>query len=164
MVEPRTESKQAAFERMIEKGDVGVILDPRASGVVAPPWLKKEPKLVLQIGLNMAKPIRDLKIDEDGFRGTLSFSNSPSFCNVPWSAVFALRSDADENDVVVWPDDVPDELKPKIEAVRREPPRPRGTAAVQVMPKPLPNGQRQLHSVVGATKKPRPSHLRLVKK
>src|SRR6266540_2148784 len=41
-------------------------LDPRKPEVVVPSYFKKQPQLVLQVGLNMAIPIPDLKVDNDG--------------------------------------------------------------------------------------------------
>jgi hypothetical protein len=76
--------------------------------VVVPPWFKKQPQLVLQIGLNMPVPIPDLVLDDEGMRCTLSFNRSPFFCVVPWSSVFAMVGEDGRG--MVWPDDVPAEV------------------------------------------------------
>jgi hypothetical protein len=47
----------------------------------------------IELGLNLARPIVDLKVDERGVSGTLSFSGSPYRCFVGWEAV-ALICDA----------------------------------------------------------------------
>lgn len=104
---PKKEVALALLERSNEHG-IYVHLDPRRAGVTVPPWFKKQPQLVLQIGLNMAIPIPDLRLDDDGMRCTLSFSGSPFYCVVPWSVVFAIVGDDARG--MVWPDDVPVEI------------------------------------------------------
>lgn len=49
----------------------------------------------LEIGLNTQIPIRDLRVDEQGISGTLSFSRVPHFVVLPWEAV-ALFESVDE--------------------------------------------------------------------
>ncbi len=85
-----------------------VHLDPRRSGVTVPKWLSNQPQLVLQIGLNMAIPIPDLKVEDDGLTCTLSFNRSPFWCRLPWNAVYALVGEDGRG--MVWPDDVPPEV------------------------------------------------------
>jgi stringent starvation protein B len=87
---------------------VHVHLDPRAPGVVVPAWFKKQPQLVLQIGLNMPVPIPDLRLDEEGMSCTLSFNRTPFYCVVPWPGVYAMVGDDGRG--MVWPDDVPPEV------------------------------------------------------
>jgi len=53
-----------------------VHLDPRGESVQVPPWFKKQPQLVLQVGLNMAVQIPDLHVDDNGLSCTLSFNRS----------------------------------------------------------------------------------------
>lgn len=104
---PKKEVALALLERSNDRG-IYVHLDPRRAGVTVPPWFKKQPQLVLQIGLNMAIPIPDLRLDDDGMSCTLSFSGSPFFCVVPWAGVFAIVGDDARG--MVWPDDVPAEI------------------------------------------------------
>jgi stringent starvation protein B len=104
---PKKEVALALLERSNDKG-IYVHLDPRHAAVVVPPWFKKQPQLVLQIGLNMAIPIPDLRLDDDGMSCTLSFNRSPFFCVVPWTSVFAIVGDDARG--MVWPDDVPAEI------------------------------------------------------
>ena len=104
---PKKEVALALLERSNDRG-IYVHLDPRRPGVSVPPWFKKQPQLVLQIGLNMAIPIPDLRLDDDGMRCTLSFSGSPFYCVVPWTVVFAIVGDDARG--MVWPDDVPVEV------------------------------------------------------
>lgn len=105
--------KQVALA-LLEQASVFVHLDPRSEGVNVPAWFKKQPQLVLQIGLNMAVPIRDLDVSDDGISCTLSFNRSPHFCRLPWRAVFALVGEAGRG--MVWPEDVPAEVVAQAEA------------------------------------------------
>jgi len=99
---------------LLERSNVDVYLDPRARGVVVPPQFRKEPRLILKIGLNMPVPIPDLQLDEEGVSCTLSFNRSPFFCIMPWSSVFALVGEDGRG--MVWPEDVPGELAAKVMA------------------------------------------------
>src|SRR5579859_7507933 len=107
MSHPLPPKKEVALA-LLERSSVHVHLDPRGTGAVVPPWFKKQPQLVLQVGLNMPVPIADLRLDDDGMSCTLSFSRTPFFCVVPWSSVFAMMGD--DNRGMVWPDDVPVEV------------------------------------------------------
>jgi len=104
---PLPPKKEVALA-LLERSSVHVHLDPRAEGVAVPAWFKKQPQLVLQIGLNMAVPIPDLRLDDEGMTCTLSFSRQPFFCVVPWHCVFAMVGDDGRG--MVWPDDVPPEI------------------------------------------------------
>src|SRR5438552_17777686 len=89
---PLPPKKEVALA-LLERSSVHVHLDPRADGVAVPAWFKKQPQLVLQIGLNMPVPIPDLRLDDEGMSCTLSFSRQPFYCVVPWSSVFAMVGD-----------------------------------------------------------------------
>ena len=104
---PKKEVALALLERSNDRG-IFVHLDPRQATVVVPPWFKKQPQLVLQIGLNMPVPIPDLRLDEQGMSCTLSFNRSPFYCVVPWASVFAMVGEDGRG--MVWPDDVPAEV------------------------------------------------------
>lgn len=97
---------------LLERSNVDVYLDPRAKGVVVPPQFRKEPRLILKIGLNMPVPIPDLRLDDDSMSCTLSFNRSPFYCVVPWTGVFAMVGEDGRG--MVWPDDVPQELAVKV--------------------------------------------------
>jgi stringent starvation protein B len=124
--QPLPPKKEVALA-LLERSSVYVHLDPRQSAVAVPPWFKKQPQLVLQIGLNMPMPIPDLRLDEDGMSCTLSFNRAPFFCVVPWSSVFAMVGEDGRG--MVWPDDVPAEVarQAQVRAVdsgaRKEPPK-----------------------------------------
>src|SRR5512143_3335460 len=97
---------------LLERSNVDIHLDPRAKGVVVPPQFKKEPRLILKIGLNMPVPIPDLRLDDESMSCTLSFKRSPFYCVVPWPSVFAMVGEDGRG--MVWPDDVPQELAVRV--------------------------------------------------
>lgn len=105
--------KKDVARALLLRGNVFVHLDPRRHGVTVPTWLQTQPQLVLQVGLDMPIPIPDLRVDDAGVYGTLSFQRAPFTCSVPWSAVFALVGD--DNKGVVWPDDLPPEIATEID-------------------------------------------------
>ncbi len=121
---------------LLEQATVLVHLDPRGEQVQVPPWFKRQPQLVLQIGLNMPKPIPDLNVDEQGISCTLSFSNAPHFCFLPWSAVYALIGASGRG--MVWPDDVPKEVAGQyVVTAQKEEAKPRpALRSVEAEPSP----------------------------
>lgn len=125
---PKKEVALALLERSNDKG-IYVHLDPRQAAVVVPPWFKKQPQLVLQIGLNMAIPIPDLRLDDEGMSCTLSFNRSPFFCVVPWASVFAIVGDDARG--MVWPDDVPAEIARHASTSQQQPSQPAPVRAVE---------------------------------
>jgi stringent starvation protein B len=124
---------------LLEQATVLVHLDPRGEQVQVPAWFKRQPQLVLQIGLNMPKPIPDLNVDEQGISCTLSFSNAPHFCFLPWSSVYALIGASGRG--MVWPDDVPKEVAGQyVVTTPKEEPKPR-PALRSVESEPSPDEQ-----------------------
>lgn len=118
--QPPLPPKKDVALALLEGPSVYVHLDPRRDGVVVPKRFTTQPQLVLQIGLNMAVPIRDLDVTNDGITCTLSFDRRPFWCSMPWSAVFALVGEDGRG--MVWPEDVPPELaattqRPSLRAV-----------------------------------------------
>lgn len=105
---PRLPPKRDVCHALLEGDSVFVHLDPRREGVVVPKHFGQQAQLVLQIGLNMPRPIPDLEVDDDGISCTLSFGGTPFWCRMPWSSVFALVGSDGRS--MVWPDDVPTEV------------------------------------------------------
>jgi|SRR5215472_11979714 len=121
---PLPPKKEVALA-LLERSSVHVHLDPRATGVVVPPWFKKQAQLVLQVGLNMPVPIPDLRLDDAGMTCTLSFNRSPFYCVVPWPSVYAMVGEDGRG--MVWPDDVPPEVAQQArEGARKAGPSKRG--------------------------------------
>src|SRR5690606_12099575 len=108
MTQMRLPPKKDVALALLERSTIFLHLDPRDEGVRVPPWFKKQAQLVLQVGLNMAVPIRDLEVDDEAISCTLSFSRTPHFCFMPFSAIYALVGEDGRG--MVWPDDVPPEV------------------------------------------------------
>lgn len=127
---------------LLERSSVYIHLDPRKDDVRVPPWFKKQPQLVLQVGLRMAVPIRDLDVGEDAVSCTLSFNRAPFFCYVPWTAVFALV--ADDGKGILWPNDIPQEVAAQqAERAQKEQARERMRSVSADPQKPAPPAEGQ---------------------
>ena len=154
----RLPPKKEVALALLEGPSVFVHLDPRRPGVVVPKWFMGQPQLVLQVGLNMAIPIPDLKVDDEGVTCTLSFNRAPFWCFLPWSAVYALVGEDGRG--MIWPNDVPPEVstqmqktppgapkgrgRPKLSAVSERPPAPDGGEAIdEGAASPEPTGKRR---------------------
>jgi stringent starvation protein B len=117
---------------LLERSSVFIHLDPRKEEVRVPPWFKKQPQLVLQVGLNMAVRIPDLDVGDEGVSCTLSFNRSPVFCYMPWTSVFALV--ADDGKGMIWPNDIPKEVAAQqAERAQKEQAKPE----IRAVPAPL---------------------------
>ncbi|MFZ5890001.1 MAG: ClpXP protease specificity-enhancing factor SspB [Myxococcota bacterium] len=139
---PRLPPKKDVANALLEQSTLFIHLDPRSDQVKVPPWFKKQPQLVLQVGHNMAVRIPDLDVGDEALSCTLSFNRSPHFCWIPWGAVFALVGENGRG--MVWPDDVPKEVAaqaaqqqkkeaaPKLHAVPAE--KPREPAPAEAVP------------------------------
>jgi len=162
MSTPELPPKKDVMLALLERSSVFIHLDPRREDVRVPAWFKKQPQLVLQVGLNMAVRIPDLDVGDDAVSCTLSFSRTPFFCYMPWSSVFALVSDDGKG--MLWPNDIPPEVAAQ-QAERaqkdqvRERIRPVGDAGA---PEAAATGKAQPDSKP-AGKKRRPSKLRTEK-
>lgn len=75
------------------KESIFLYVDATKAGVLVPGRLRYKTCLSLQIGYNMPVPIPDLRVDETGVSGTLSFGGSPFYCFIPWDALYALMGD-----------------------------------------------------------------------
>lgn len=106
-VDPAASEKYAVFSRFAEKGKVMVTLDARRPGVSVPQRFGEEPQLNLDFSLRFGLP--DFAYDARGVRASLSFQRQPFFCEVPWSAVYALYSHVD-NERLTWARSLPSEI------------------------------------------------------
>jgi hypothetical protein len=113
---------------LLQESSMFIHLDPRRPDVHVPKWFMTQHQLVLQVGLNMAIPIPDLKVDEAGVSCTLSFNRAPFWCRIPWSAIYALVGEDGRGGV--WADDVPPEIQQQ-----KQGPQPKGAAAKKGRPK-----------------------------
>ena len=76
---PRLPPKKDVALALLEQSTMFVHLDPRGELVKVPTGFKKQPQLVLQVGLNMPVPIPDLEVNDEGIACTLSFSRTPHY-------------------------------------------------------------------------------------
>lgn len=95
----------------LSDGIVRVHFDATRSDVAVPTHLRDQENCVFELGLCMPVPIPDLKVDQAGVAGTLSFSGIGSKrCFVPWAAVFcAVQVFPDR--AKVWLNDAPGDVQ-----------------------------------------------------
>jgi stringent starvation protein B len=129
---PEPPPKKDVMLALLERSSVFIHLDPRKEDVRVPPWFKKQPQLVLQVGLNMAVRIPDLDVGDEGVGCTLSFNRSPVYCYMPWTSVFALV--ADDGKGMIWPNDIPKEVAAQ-QADRAQ--KEQAKAEIRSVPAPL---------------------------
>jgi stringent starvation protein B len=100
--------REVALALLESASSLYIHLDPRSEEVMVPIWFKKQPQLVLQVGLNMAVPIVDLDVGDDGISCTLSFNRRAEYCRLPWKAIFGLVGEDGRG--MIWPESVPAEV------------------------------------------------------
>ena len=105
--------KEDVARGLLLRGNLFVHLDPSEDGVILPDSIRNQPQVMLQLGLDMPLPIPDLRVDDVGITGTLSFRRSPFYCVIPWSSVYAICGDDGRG--MVWPESMPDELDDEVE-------------------------------------------------
>ena len=110
-VDPSAPEKYAVFSRFADRGKVMVTLDARRPGVSVPSRFAAEPQLNLDFSMRFG--LADFVFDTRGVRATLSFQRQPFLCDVPWSAVYALFSHAD-NERLTWARSLPAEILEKL--------------------------------------------------
>jgi hypothetical protein len=127
-------AKKEVALALLEGSSMFVHLDPRRPDVMVPKWFVGQPQLILQVGLNMAIPIPDLKVDDTGITCTLSFNRTPFWCRVPWTAVYALVGEDGRGGL--WAEDVPPEIPLQQKARPTKPVTPkRARATLASVPK-----------------------------
>ena len=52
----------------------------------------------------------DFVYDDHGVRASLGFQGVPTFCDIPWAAVYSMRSHL-THETVMWPSSMPEELR-----------------------------------------------------
>lgn len=165
MTSPHLPAKKDVARALLLRGSVFVHLDPRRPGVLVPARLRHQAQVVLQIGLDMPVPIPDLRVDEEGIFGTLSFKGIPFSCFVPWNAVFALVGEDSKG--MVWSREMPEEIASAlVRESRRDSERSQGLVRLD----DFRGGEARRSSAVVPKRRSdrplawdRPSYLRLVK-
>jgi stringent starvation protein B len=99
------------FSCMIELGMVMTTIDATQSGVSVPPQFQAE----IQFNLNWSENfgVADFEYDLKGVRGSLSFQGNPFYCEIPWSAVWMIRSHV-EDDILPLVEHAPAHLQPML--------------------------------------------------
>jgi stringent starvation protein B len=150
------------------RGSVFIHLDPRKSGVLVPARLRSQAQVVLQIGLDMPVPIPDLRVDEEGVFGTLSFKGVPFTCFVPWGAVFALVGEDGKG--MVWASEMPSEVAGELQREARRQAAPAGVGSLVHLDSFRASAESRRASSAAPRRKSdrppswdRPSYLRVVK-
>ena len=93
-------TKREAFEQTLASCyEVAVFVLDVGADLPASVW-RTDPRIqvrfcTLRYGLDMAKPIPDLKITDEGIRATLSFACEPVKTFVPWDAVAGIQGDGE---------------------------------------------------------------------
>ena len=80
--------KHVVFSKLIERGQVHVVLDPRVEGVCVPEELQEQEELVLSFSHRFFLP--DFTHDDHAVCGSLAFGRQDVYCVVPWAAVRGL--------------------------------------------------------------------------
>lgn len=145
-------AKRNVATALLTKGSVFIHLDPRVENVTVPHWLTQQSHLVLQVGWQMPIPIPDLRVDDEGIFGTLSFSRVPYGCNLPWAAVFALVGE--EGKGMVWDESMPAEIAHEVQEAKKKKTATSGAPFQGI--KPVLSVQKQ-------PKKKLPPYLRVIK-
>jgi stringent starvation protein B len=162
---PLLPAKKDVARALLLRGSVFIHLDPRKASVLVPARLRLQPQVVLQVGLDMPVPIPDLRVDDEGVYGTLSFKGVPFTCYVPWSAVFALVGEDAKG--MVWPSEMPQEIAAEVERENKK--RVNGAELVHL--DAFRGGRPERRNSQVISKRPsqrpgawdRPSYLRVVK-
>ncbi len=116
--------KRGVIEQLLTLEDfILVLILPTTEGVKLPDDLMKAGEPVgINIGFKMAIPIPDLKIDDGGISGTLSFNRTPFPCVFPWRAIVQVSADLEH---MIWVEPLPeDEADVGPETSKQEPPPP----------------------------------------
>ncbi len=118
-------TKKELLLDLLGRAQAFVILDGRAEGVDLPEFLRGDARVMLQLAYDLAIPIPDLAVTDEGFSGTLSFRRTPHLVRVPWRAVYAIGDG--EHPPAVFVDDLPRDLPaPGAEPPEPPPPPPAG--------------------------------------
>jgi stringent starvation protein B len=117
-------TKKTIFNAMLSRGVVYVQLDARTPNTEVPWEHAGNFALVLRIGHGLTPPITDLQLGDAFLYATLMFNGVPSYCKIPWEAIYAM-SVAGEGKTAVWEHDVPKEaMSGETAAAPEEPKKP----------------------------------------
>lgn len=90
---PKESKVQVSFLKMLKKFSiVSIGVDTTHLEVVIPSHLLGIGDIELQYGLNLANPIPDLDVGDDGISATLSFNRVPFKTFIPWAAIKWMKA------------------------------------------------------------------------
>ncbi len=117
----RLRKQDALVELLRTHASVYVHVDTRVPGVMAPKKLLGQPQVAFQLGSNLAVPIQELTIHDEGWSAVMAFgpNRTAAKCIFPWKAVYFIVGDSGIG--ANWPLDTPHELLAKIEAAPEKP-------------------------------------------
>ena len=104
---PDDMAKLEVFSELVDVGTVLLTLDTRYAGVVVPERFAGDLRLNLNFCHRFGIP--DFGYDEAGVRASLSFSGVDHWCEIPWGAVYMMRSHV-ENEVRLFTGSIPPEM------------------------------------------------------
>jgi hypothetical protein len=94
-------SKPDVFLALYENyHSVYVVLDATSDGVVLPDTVERTTHIILEYGKHLRIPIRGLRVEREGLRAILSFSQTPHPTFVPWRSVRGIITPDDAHGVV----------------------------------------------------------------
>lgn len=96
-----TRMKRQIIEQLLSEEDfILMVVLPTCEGVKLPDDLMQAGDPVgINIGMNMAIPVPDLEITDQGISATLSFNRVPFPCAFPWPAVVQVSADLEH---LIW--------------------------------------------------------------
>jgi hypothetical protein len=104
------QEKFSLFSTWISSGLVSLIMDARHKEVLVPKEFKDNGELRLNFSHLFHLP--DFNFNNTSVWATLSFDSGDFFCQVPWTAVFAMQS-PNLHQGAVWPEDFPSDCDPR---------------------------------------------------
>jgi stringent starvation protein B len=102
--------KLMCFTGWVDQGMISVRVNTKFPGVELPASIKTQ--LTATIHWSKKFKLDDFVYDEDGVRGTLSFSNKKFFTNLPWGSVWGIGL-ADGSETKEWSEDLPGVVVPE---------------------------------------------------
>ncbi len=110
--------KRQIVTQLLEEEDfILMLVHPQVPGVVLPEDLMKSTQPVgINIGWRMAIPAPDLTLSEDKVSCTLSFNQTPFFCEFPWPSIMQV-SVSDEH--MIWIESPPEPVAKAPEEPRK---------------------------------------------
>jgi stringent starvation protein B len=99
--------KRELLLMLLQQGTVMVHLDARREGVLVPGRFLSDPHLRLNLDYSFHVP--DFEIKDDRVVASLSFSQKPYYCELPFEAIWGMTS-AKSGQTVIFPPSLPQEV------------------------------------------------------